>query len=111
MGAGDTTLSGLALGLAAGYSGGEAAEFANFAAAVTVQKLFQTGTASGGEVLEIGRDADYIYQPELAEEGLAIAVLNTTLHRGLGARVARKIRNMGGDVVSVSDASYTTLKG
>jgi phosphoglycolate phosphatase-like HAD superfamily hydrolase len=28
--------------------------------------LFQTGTASGPEILEIGKDADYIYQPELA---------------------------------------------
>lgn len=42
--------------------------------------------------------------PELVEEGLAIAVLNATNHRGLGARVARNIRNMGGDVVSVSDS-------
>lgn len=68
VGAGDTVTSALALCLGVGVGHDEAAEFANFAAAVTVQKLFQTGTASGNEVLEVGRDADYIYQPELAED-------------------------------------------
>ena len=66
VGAGDTVTSALALCLGAGVPPAEAAQFANFAAAVTVQKLFQTGTASGAEIIEIGRDADYIYQPELA---------------------------------------------
>ncbi|UCC96765.1 MAG: HAD family hydrolase [Phycisphaerales bacterium] len=66
VGAGDTVTSALALCLGAGVRPAEAAEFANFAAAVTVQKLFQTGTASGPEILEVGADADYIYQPELA---------------------------------------------
>jgi rfaE bifunctional protein kinase chain/domain len=68
VGAGDTVTSALALCLGARVSPAEAAEFANFAAAVTVQKLFQTGTASGDEILEIGAEADYIYQPELAED-------------------------------------------
>jgi len=68
VGAGDTVTSALALCLGAGVSPAEAAEFANFAAAVTVQKLFQTGTASGAEILQIGKDADYIYQPELASD-------------------------------------------
>jgi len=68
VGAGDTVTSALALCLGAGATPAEAAEFANFAAAVTVQKLFQTGTASGLEILEIGRNADYIYQPELASD-------------------------------------------
>lgn len=68
VGAGDTVTSSLALCLGAGIPPAEAAEFANFAAAVTVQKLFQTGTASGEEILEVGRDADYVYQPELASD-------------------------------------------
>ena len=68
VGAGDTVTSALALCLGAGLPPAEAAELANFAAAVTVQKLFQTGTASGPEILEIGQDADYIYQPELASD-------------------------------------------
>ena len=68
VGAGDTVTSALALCLAAGVPPAEASEFANLAAAVTVQKLYQTGTASGPEILEIGKDPDYIYQPELAPD-------------------------------------------
>jgi len=67
VGAGDTVTSALALCLGAGVPAAEAAEFANFAAAVTVQKLFQTGTACGDEILAVARDPDFIYQPELAE--------------------------------------------
>ncbi len=67
VGAGDTVTSALALCLGAGVPPAEAAEFANFAAAVTVQKLFQTGTASGEEILVVAKDPDFIYQPELAE--------------------------------------------
>jgi rfaE bifunctional protein kinase chain/domain len=67
VGAGDTVTSALALCLGAGVPPTEAAEFANFAAAVTVQKLFQTGTANGEEILTVAKDPDFIYQPELAE--------------------------------------------
>jgi bifunctional ADP-heptose synthase (sugar kinase/adenylyltransferase) len=55
VGAGDTTLSALALALAAGYSPAEAAQLATLAAAVTVQKLFQTGTANPDEILTLAR--------------------------------------------------------
>ncbi|MHC4585448.1 MAG: bifunctional heptose 7-phosphate kinase/heptose 1-phosphate adenyltransferase, partial [Planctomycetota bacterium] len=68
VGAGDTVTSALALCLGAGVQTAEASEFANLAAAVTVQKLYQTGTACGSEILDIGRDPDYIYQPELASD-------------------------------------------
>jgi len=68
VGAGDTTVSALILCLAAGISPKEAAEFANFAAAVTVQKLYQTGAANAREILSVAQDSDYIYQPELAED-------------------------------------------
>jgi len=66
VGAGDTSLSALSCCLAAGVSPQEAAEFANFASAVTIQKLFTTGTASGEEILKISKDPDYNYRPELA---------------------------------------------
>jgi sugar/nucleoside kinase (ribokinase family) len=36
-------------------------------AGVTVQKLFQTGTASPEEILQLGTNAEYIESPELAE--------------------------------------------
>ena len=68
VGAGDTVTSALALCLGAGLAPAEAAGFANLAAAVTVQKVFQTGTASPEEVLAISDDADYVYQPELADD-------------------------------------------
>jgi rfaE bifunctional protein kinase chain/domain len=68
VGAGDTVTSALALCLGAGVSPAESAEFANFAAAVTVQKLFQTGTANGEEILAVAKDPDFIYRPELAED-------------------------------------------
>jgi rfaE bifunctional protein kinase chain/domain len=67
VGAGDTVTSALALCLGAGVPPAEAAEFANFAAAVTVQKLFQTGTANGEEILAVAKDPAFIYRPELAE--------------------------------------------
>jgi rfaE bifunctional protein kinase chain/domain len=58
VGAGDTVTSALALCLGTGVSPAEAAGFANCAAAVTVQKLFQTGTASAAEMVEMGEVAD-----------------------------------------------------
>ncbi|TFG97700.1 MAG: HAD family hydrolase [Calditrichales bacterium] len=66
VGAGDTAMSALACALAAGATTAEAIQFANFAAGVTVQKLFQTGTANASEIQKIAEDPDYIYQPELA---------------------------------------------
>lgn len=68
VGAGDTTISALALCLAAGVKPSDAASFANFAAAVTVQKLYTTGTASAEEILELSSDVDFNYNPELAED-------------------------------------------
>ena len=68
VGAGDTTISALTQCLAAGIPPAESAAFANLAAAVTVQKLFTTGTASGEEIIELSKVVDYNYQPELAAD-------------------------------------------
>lgn len=68
VGAGDSYLAGAAATLAAGYDMEIAAEIGTYVAGVTVQKLFQTGTASPSEILQIGEDADFIYNPELAED-------------------------------------------
>lgn len=57
VGAGDTTISALALAMAAKTPPAEAAEFANLAAGVTVQKLHTTGTASGEEILHLFENA------------------------------------------------------
>jgi phosphoglycolate phosphatase-like HAD superfamily hydrolase len=66
VGAGDSMLAGIAAALAAGQAPRAAALFGNLAAAVTVQKLYQTGTASPEEILAIGADHGYRYHPELA---------------------------------------------
>lgn len=68
VGAGDAALAGIAAALAAGHGAFAAAELGNFAAGVTVQKLFTTGTASPAEVLAIGSDPDYVFAPELAAD-------------------------------------------
>ncbi|MFC2126226.1 PfkB family carbohydrate kinase [Bacteroidota bacterium] len=72
VGAGDTTLSALALCLAAGIGSSKAATFANLAAGVTVQKLFTTGSATGDEIITLGEDPDFLYNSDLADDaGLA----------------------------------------
>jgi rfaE bifunctional protein kinase chain/domain len=55
VGAGDTVVATLAAALAAGASPVQAGELAMIAAAVTVRKLRQTGTASPKEILQITR--------------------------------------------------------
>ena len=67
VGAGDSYLAGVAAALGAGYDMKTAATLGSYVAGVTVQKLFQTGTATPGEILEIGVNPDHIYAPELAE--------------------------------------------
>lgn len=68
VGAGDSYLAGAAAALASGYGVKVAAEIGTLVAGVTVQKLFQTGTASPDEILGIGHDPDYVYSPDLAED-------------------------------------------
>jgi len=68
VGAGDSYLAGAASTLAAGYGMKEAAQIGTFVAGVTIQKLFQTGTATPDEILSIGDDPDFIFSPDLAED-------------------------------------------
>lgn len=90
VGAGDTTSSALGGCLAAGASVAEAAEVANLAAAVTVRKLKQTGTASRDEILALAADVDYVFNPELAEDvrrarflgQTRVEIVNDAIERG-----------------------------
>lgn len=75
VGAGDTILSTLTLALAAGVDIAQTAQFANLAAAVTVQKRFQTGTAGPAEILQIAQDPHDIYRPELSQNPNAATFL------------------------------------
>ena len=80
VGAGDSYLAGAASSLAAGYDMETAAQIGSFVAGVTVQKLFQTGTASPEEILRIGTDPDFIFASELAEDKRhAIYLQNTEI--------------------------------
>ena len=67
VGAGDTFSSALAGTLSTSGDLTVAASVANIAAAVTAQKLFQTGTASPQEILDLASKAEYAHYPELAE--------------------------------------------
>ncbi len=78
VGAGDSMLAGITAALAAGRDPRTAATLGNFVAGVTVQKLFQTGTAAPDEIIAIGADADYVYRPELAEDARQARYLDGT---------------------------------
>ena len=78
VGAGDSYLAGVASTLAAGYNMEIAAKIGTFVAGVTVQKLFQTGTASAEEIISIGQDPDYIFSSGLAENLRQATYYNNT---------------------------------
>lgn len=60
VGAGDTMLAGIAAALAAGCEPACAAALGNLAAAVTVRKIFQTGSATAQEILALAANPDMI---------------------------------------------------
>jgi phosphoglycolate phosphatase-like HAD superfamily hydrolase len=67
VGAGDSFCAALMACVSAGAGLAAAAFIANVAAAVTVQKLLQTGTASRREILALCTSANHVHNPELAE--------------------------------------------
>ncbi len=78
VGAGDSYLAGAASALAAGYGMPDAATLGGYVAGVTVQKLFQTGTATPEEIMAIGFDPDFIFSSELAEDTRHASYLENT---------------------------------
>jgi rfaE bifunctional protein kinase chain/domain len=64
VGAGDSFLAGVAAALAAGRPPAVAAAFGNLAAGVTVQKLFQTGTATPAEIRALAARAEFVAEPQ-----------------------------------------------
>lgn len=75
------------------------------AAGVLQQQSEPDGSFSlvADEDLLDGLSREFFNHPEFLREDIAIAVLNATAHRGLATRVTRTIRNLGGNVVVVSD--------
>ena len=61
VGAGDSYLAGAASALAAGYGMAEAATLGTYVAGVTVQKLFQTGTATPEEIMAIRSEIPILF--------------------------------------------------
>jgi rfaE bifunctional protein kinase chain/domain len=92
VGAGDTGISAIALCMSVGIEPAEAAAFANFASAVTVQKLFTTGTANDEELLQISSDPSFVYNSDLADnirnakyiDGTEIELCDETVFDRLG---------------------------
>jgi len=107
VGAGDTSVSAISGALAAGATPLEAATLANFASAVTVQKLRTTGTATPAEIRQIGSDPDYVYRPELAGDPRAARyVKGTEIEIVTGSRPAGCIRHALFD----HDGTISTLR-
>lgn len=68
VGAGDSMLAGIAASMAVGTDAFAASELGTLVAGVTVQKLLVTGTASPEEILALGSDPDFRYNPDLARQ-------------------------------------------
>jgi len=67
VGAGDTVVAALAAALGSGQDPRIAAKLANLAASITVRKLRTTGTALQTEILAVGSEPDYVFEPDLAD--------------------------------------------
>ncbi len=109
VGAGDTTISALTAALAAAIPPVEAASFANLAAAVTVQKLYTTGTATGEEILSLNREAVYNYRPELAEDLRQAAYLPETEFEVCDPKVIKRFGRVK-HVLFDNDGTISTLR-
>jgi len=85
VGAGDTVVAVLAAVLGSGQDPYTAAKLANVAATITVRKLQTTGTVTPAEILMVGAEPDYMFEPELADmphfarylDGTEIEVIGT----------------------------------
>lgn len=78
VGAGDTFSSALMACVSIGADLSTAAYVANLAAAVTVRKLFQTGTATPDELLAQASDAEVTYNPDIADSFSSARYCGTT---------------------------------
>ncbi len=107
VGAGDSYLAGAAAALAAGNSMETAAQLGTFVAGVTVQKLFQTGTASYDEILAIGEDPDLIFSPGLADDIRQAKYMGTS-----EIEIVNKLQNKQtiGHAVFDHDGTISTLR-
>jgi len=107
VGAGDCLTAALAAALSTGADLRESAAFANLAAAVTVRKRFETGTASGEEILALAAGADFRRNVDLAEDpGSAELLSGTTIE----LVTAPKPRRIPLHAVFDNDGTLSTLR-
>jgi len=92
VGAGDSIFAGLAAAFAAGFSHRQSLEFATAVAGVTIQKLFQTGTATEAEIRAMAAGAEYRINPELAESPEQASCLNESECEVVGTAAHTDIR-------------------
>jgi bifunctional ADP-heptose synthase (sugar kinase/adenylyltransferase) len=85
VGAGDSYLAGVTAALAAGHDLENSALTGTLTAGVTIRKLFQTGTATPGELISAATDAEFIHNPELAEN-----ISQALYHNGTGIEIINK---------------------
>ena len=76
VGAGDTAISTFSAGLAAGVDVLKSLKLANLASAVTVRKLYQTGSASPDEIRRLDEGCTYVYNNFLAAHPLKASFFN-----------------------------------
>ena len=106
VGAGDTVVAALAATLGGCRDVEMAARLANLAASITVRKLHTTGTASPAELKEAGAHADYVYEPELAENPRQAHYLAGTEIEVIRERPAKNIRH----AIFDHDGTLSTLR-
>ncbi|MBK5262645.1 MAG: HAD family hydrolase [Peptostreptococcaceae bacterium] len=68
VGAGDSFLSGLAYGICSNYCLTDSAKIGNYAAGVSCKILFETGHPTLKDIQELASQADFRYNPVLAED-------------------------------------------
>ncbi len=107
VGAGDTCIATIAAALAAGANPLEAGMLANLASSVTVTKIKQTGTASPREILRVGTDPDYIYNPELAADCTKATFLSDTEFEVVNPNIVREKFKY---VIFDQDGTISTLR-
>jgi bifunctional ADP-heptose synthase (sugar kinase/adenylyltransferase)/phosphoglycolate phosphatase-like HAD superfamily hydrolase len=107
VGAGDSMLAGIAAALGAGATPFIAAQLGSFVAGVTVQKLFQTGTATPEEILAIGSEPDYRYRPDIARQPR-----KATFHAGSSIEIVSTLPDWKGFTYAIfdQDGTLSTLR-
>ncbi|MDR0451051.1 MAG: PfkB family carbohydrate kinase [Treponema sp.] len=78
VGAGDAFLAAFAFAQCSGLSVQESLELGNFAAGVSVQKIYRTGRPEPAEIEALSGSPDYRYNPELAEDPRGAVFLGGT---------------------------------